>query len=169
MSGRESRVPQRALAYREIELTYEVLRGDATAQLQAIAGFFAQVGGRYGAFWLAPPGLSALAGQTLGVGDGARTVFGLIATTGGAAEPVQATSGVAAVYLNGVAQSGGWSVSPGYLPAIVFASAPAAGVTVSADFGVLWLCRFAEDVADLENFLALLWRWRTVKLQTTRP
>jgi hypothetical protein len=60
-------------------------------------------------------------------------------------------------------------VSGGYSPAITFATPPAAGVRVSADFDVLWLCRFAEDVADFENFSALLWRWGTVKLQTTRP
>ena len=30
------------------------------------------------------------------------------------------------------------------------------------------LCRFAEDVADLENFMPLLWRWGQVKLQTAR-
>jgi hypothetical protein len=112
--------------------------------------------------------LSALVNQALGVGDGARTVFALMATTGGAVEPVQASGGVSAVYLNG-ASSEGWTVSGGYAPAITFSTPPAAGVRVSADFDVLWLCRFAEDVADFENFSALLWRWGTVKLQTTRP
>jgi hypothetical protein len=169
VSGRESRYPARANAYRDIELTYDVLRADANAEFQAIAGFYAGLAGRDGAFWFAPPGLSALFAQTLGVGDGTRAVFPLLAVTGEAVEPVQASSGVSAVYLDGAAQSGGWTVSGGYAPAITFATAPAAGVTVTADFGVLWLCRFAEDVADFENFSALLWRWGTVKLQTTRP
>jgi hypothetical protein len=169
VSGRESRFSRRALADRDIELTYDVLRADANAELQAIAGFYAGVAGRNGAFWFAPPGLSALAGQPLGVGNGTQTMFALLSATGGAVEPVRATSGVSAVYLNGAVQTGGWSVAGGYLPALVFTNPPAAGVAVSADFGVLWLCRFAEDVADFENFSALLWRWRTVKLQTTRP
>jgi hypothetical protein len=168
VSGRESRFAARANAYRDIELTYDVLRADVNAELQTIAGFYASLAGRDGAFWFAPPGLSALVNQALGVGDGARTVFALMATTGGAVEPVQASGGVSAVYLNG-ASSEGWTVSGGYAPAITFSTPPAAGVRVSADFDVLWLCRFAEDVADFENFSALLWRWGTVKLQTTRP
>jgi len=169
VSGRESRHPARAGAYRDIELTYDMLRADFNAELQDIAGFYASLAGQDGAFWFAPPGLSALAGQTLGVGNGSQSVFPLLAATGGAAEPVQATSGVLAVYLNGVAQTSGWSATGGYAPAISFLTPPGAGVTVSADFDLLWLCRFAEDVADFENFSALLWRWGAVKLQTTRP
>ena len=169
VSGRESRYPRHAWIDRDIELTYDVLRADANAQLQALAGFYVGGSGRNGAFWFAPPGLSAFGAQALGVGNGTQTLFPLLAGTGGGVEPVQATSGVSALYLNGVTLAGGWSLAGGYLPGIVFVTPPAAGVAVSADFGVLWLCRFAEDVADFENFLTLLWRWGTVKLQTTRP
>ena len=62
-----------------------------------------------------------------------------------------------------------WSVSSGYSPDITFATAPGAGVTVSADFGVLWLCRFAEDALDLEEFMAMLFELQVVKLMTVRP
>ena len=37
-----------------------------------------------------------------------------------------------------------------------------------ASRGAPRLCRFSEDVADLENFMALLWTWGSVKLQTVR-
>jgi hypothetical protein len=167
-SGRESRALSRALAVYDIELSYDLLRADADAELQAIAGFYADIGGQGGAFWLAPPGLSLVTGQLLGAGDGVTTSFALKRGLEGYAEPVQATSGVSAVYLGGVAQGAGWSVTPGFCPAIDFVAPPPAGVTVSADFGVMWLCRFAEDVADLENFMTLLWRWGSVKLQTVR-
>jgi hypothetical protein len=111
-----------------------------------------------------------VSGQLLGVGDGSTTTFALARSHGTAAEPVAGTSGVAAVYENGVAIPDSlWSVAAGYAPQVVFATAPAAGVVVSADFGALWLCRFAEDIADLENFMTLLWAFRTVKLQTVRP
>ena len=63
----------------------------------------------------------------------------------------------------------GWSVSNGYLPAIAFTSAPAAGAAITADFGILWLCRFAEDVQDFEEFMTMLWTLRTVRLMTVRP
>ena len=169
VSGRESRCTSLATAYRDVELTYDLLRADAPAELQTIAAFYLALSGKDGAFWFAPPGLSNMDGQTLGSGDGSRTSFPLLAATGGAVEPVQATSGVSAVYLGGVLQASGWSVSPGYTPSVLFATPPSAGVIVSADFRLLWLCRFAEDVADLENFMTLLWKWRAVKLQTTRP
>ncbi len=60
-------------------------------------------------------------------------------------------------------------MSAGFAPAIVFATAPAAGVPVTADFGVLWLCRFADDVQDLEEFMAMLFVLKTLKLTTVRP
>ncbi|HXT06219.1 MAG TPA: glycoside hydrolase TIM-barrel-like domain-containing protein [Roseiarcus sp.] len=169
VSGRESRRPLRALAIYDIELNYNLLRAGAEAELQAVAGFYGQMGGQGGAFWLSPPGLATAAGQPLGTGDGVTTTFALKRSFGDYSEPVQATSGVSAVYLNGAEQGAGWSVTAGFSPAVAFAAPPAPGAAVSADFGVLWPCRFAEDVADLENFMTLLWRWGSVKLQTVRP
>ena len=75
-----------------------------------------------------------------------------------------------AVYLDGAPlNASAWSCSGGYAPAIALASAPATGALVSADFGVLWLCRFADDLVDFEEFMATLFALRTVKLQTVRP
>jgi len=171
VSGRESRRARAAAAFYDVELTYELLRADAAhGEMQAIAGFFAAMQGQGGPFWLAPPGQSSLLAQPLGTGDGGTTVFPLVRSLGAYSEPVAGTSGVASVYLNGAPVAAAlYSVTPSYLPAIVFASAPAAGQIVSADFGLLWLCRFADDILDLDNFLALLWALRTVKLQTVRP
>ncbi len=171
VSGRSSRRPRYASAYYDVELTYDVLRSDAThLEMQTIAGFFAEMGGAATPFWIAPPGLSDVAGQILGVGDGATTVFPLVRSVGSYTEPVAGTSDVAAAYLNGVAQSGSsWSISGGYAPAIVFGAAPAPGVVVSADFGVLWLCRFVDDALDFEEFMAMLFTLGIVKLTTVRP
>ncbi len=169
VSGRETRTQQFANPYFEIELTYDVLRSDvAIAELQAIAGFFAQVSGQDEPFWIAPPGLSAATGQAIGIGDGLTTVFPLVASIGSYTGPVFGTSAVPAVYLNGVAPPAGWTVSSGYLPVITFTSAPTAGAAVTADFDILWLCRFAEDVQDFEEFMTMLWMLRTVRLMTVR-
>jgi uncharacterized protein (TIGR02217 family) len=170
VSGRETRAQRFANPYFDVDLTYDLLRADAASlELQAIAGFFEQVGGAAAPFWIEPPALSAVAGQTIGVGDGSQTVFPLAASIGPYTGPVSGTSGVAAVYLNGVAQPSGWFVSNGYLPAITFTSAPGAGIGISADFGVLWLCRFADDLQDFEEFMTMLWALRTVRLMTVRP
>ena len=170
VSGRESRAAQRAAATYDIELTYEILRSAAAhEELQTIAGFFAEMSGAATPFWVAPPGLSALTGQALGTGNGSAMTFPLVRSVGGATETVQGTSGVATVYLNGVPQSSGWIVSSGYAPAIVFSTAPGAGVAVAADFGLLWLCRFSEDVQDFEEFMTMLFELRTLRLTTVRP
>ena len=95
VSGKEARARSRTSAAYEVELTYELLRADANAELQTLAGFYLTAGGANALFWFTPT------------------------------------------------------------------NAP-------ADFGAPRLCRFSEDVADLENFMALLWRWGSVKLQTVR-
>jgi hypothetical protein len=170
VSGRETRTQQFANPYFEIELTYDVLRpGAALAELQAIAGFFEQTAGQDEPFWVSPPSLSAVAGQLIGIGDESRTVFPLVASIGPYTGPVYGTPGVEAVYLNGAAQLSGWTVSSGYLPALTFTSAPGSGVVISVDCGILWLCRFAEDVQDFEEFMTMLWTLRTVRLTTVRP
>jgi hypothetical protein len=170
VSGRETRTQQNANPYFDIELTYEVLRSAAAfAELQAIAGFFTQVSGQDEPFWVEPPGLSAVTNQVIGIGDGLTTVFPLVASIGSYTGPVYGTSAVAAVYLNGVAQQSEWMLTSGYLPAITFTSAPASGAAITADFGILWLCRFAEDVQDFEEFMTMLWTLRTVRLMTVRP
>ena len=114
MSGRSSRrwspitfraARARALrfsrAYRDVELTYEVLRSDAAhAELQAIAGFFAEMGGAATPFWFAPPGLSAAStGRRSGRATARRRSFRSSRPIGGYGEAVDGTSGVSAVYL----------------------------------------------------------------------
>jgi uncharacterized protein (TIGR02217 family) len=176
VSGNETRAQRWANPYFDIELTYEVLRSAAAYQeLQTIAGFFEEMSGEDSPFWFGAPGLGSVAGQAIGTGDGATTVFPLVASIPGSAPgagyvgPVYGTSGISAIYLNGVAQGSGWSVSSGYLPAITFATAPGAGVAITGDFGVLWLCRFADDVQDFEEFMAQLFELRTLRLMTARP
>lgn len=170
VSGRSSRRARYATPLYDIELTWDLLRADAAhAELQAIAGFFAAVSGQATPFWFAPPALSALVGQGIGTGDGKTAVFPLVRSVGGYGEAVQGTSGVSAVYLDSVAQSAGWSVSAGDAPAITFATAPAAGVAVSADFGVLFLTRFADDGLDFEEFMTMLFTLGTARLTTVRP
>ena len=170
-SGRATRRANQAEPLYEIELSYELLRADALfGEMQAIAGFFAAVGGAANPFWLAPPGLANVAGQILGVGDGTTMRFALVRTIGGAIKPIAGTSGVAAVYVDGAPlPASAWSLIDGYAPAIALADPPAAGALVSADFGALWLCRFADDALDLEEFMAMLFALGTVKLQSARP
>jgi uncharacterized protein (TIGR02217 family) len=171
VSGRSTRRPAFAGVYYDVELTYDLLRSAAAyAEMQTIAGFFADVAGEATPFWFAPPGLAAVAGGVLGTGDGATTSFALTRSWGSYSEPVYGTSGVTAVYENGVLVAGSaYSVSSGYAPVVTFATAPAMGIPITADFGVLWLCRFADDVLDFEEFMSMLFELQVVKLQTVKP
>lgn len=171
VSGRSSRRPHYAAALYEIELTYEILRDDAAYhELQEVVDFFATSAGRSEPFWLAPPGLAAVAGQPIGTGDGTTTSFPLVRSFGAYVEPVAATSGISAVYVDGaVAPSAAYSVTSGYGPSIVFTAPPPSGAAIAADFGLLWLCRFSEDGLDVEEFMAMLSELRVLKLQTVRP
>ena len=119
-------------------------------------------------FWFAPPNLSDVKGQVLGVGDGATVTFPLKLTVGAATIATLGTSGVSAAYVDGVATSS-WALSNAYPPALVFAAPPAAGALVSADFTAVWLCRFAADGLDLEEFMSMLYRLRIVRLTAVRP
>ena len=105
VSGSESGAALTREPIFDIELTYEILRSAAADQeLQTIAGFFAGMDGAATPFWVAPPGLSRLAGQAIGTGDGSTTTFPLVATVGGVDGDCVGTSGVIAVYLNGESQ-----------------------------------------------------------------
>ena len=171
VSGRATRRSSRAEALYDVELTYQLLRADAPlARRRRSPVSSPQSAARQIRFGSAPPSLAEVVGQILGVGDGTTTRFALARTTGAYVETVAGTSGVSAVYLDGAPlPAAAWSCSGGYAPAIALASPPATGALVSADFGVLWLCRFADDGLDFEEFMAMLFALGTVKLQTARP
>ena len=161
--------PRVAAVRHRIDLRALAHAAAAYEEFRTIAGFFEEMGGADQPFWIAPPGLSAITGQAIGTGDGSTTVFPLVASVGPFTGPVYGTSGVSGVYLDGVSQGSGWTVSSGYAPTVTFATAPAAGVAISVDFGVLWLCRFADDVVEFEQFMSQLFALKTLKLQTVRP
>ncbi|MGC1860253.1 MAG: glycoside hydrolase TIM-barrel-like domain-containing protein [Methylocystis sp.] len=169
-SGKSSRRMKMRWPLYEIELTYDFLRGGAaTQELQNILGFFESAQGQAQPFWLAPPGLSALTNQMIGTGDGATTVFPMQRATGAFSEPLAGVSSLTAVRVNGAALApGAWSLSSGYEPSLTLASAPAIGASVNVDGAALWLCRFAENALDFEQFAYNLFRLKSVKLVTVK-
>lgn len=124
-------------------------------------------------FLFADPSDQSAAGQALGNGDGATVDFPLVRSfgTNGFAEPMLGVQPTPNVYLNGVKQTSGWSLysSLGYTNVgdyIQFASPPAAGAAVTADFSYFFLCHFADDSIALENFLYQLWQAKEVKFES---
>ena len=71
-------------------LSYDLLRADATADLQTLAGFFLARQGSCDSFLYTDPNDKAVTGQAIGTGDGTTTAFQLVRSFGGYLEPVTA-------------------------------------------------------------------------------
>ena len=170
MSGRETRTQRFANPYFDIDLTYDLLRADAAhLELQAIAGFFEQASGETAPFWVEPPGLSAVTGQAIRtrrrLDDGFpagrldrflhRPRLRDIGRRCGLPKRCRAAERMDR--FKRISTGDHIHVGAG------------AGAAITADFGILWLCRFAEDVQDFEEFMTMLWTLRTVRLMTVRP
>jgi uncharacterized protein (TIGR02217 family) len=169
VSGKEVRASKYLAPLWLIELNYDLLRMvSPNNELQAIVAFFEECQGEDASFYFEPPQLSPVFGQALGTGDGTTTTFPFAVAIGGA--PITpANISTPNIYLDGVLQSSGFAVNATALsPTVTFATAPASGVVVSADFHWFFLCRFDDDSADLEEFMAELYALRSFRLRTVR-
>lgn len=174
VSGREVRVSNYVFPLYDFELVFNALNSDGsylgvgTQSLQTLMGFYAQMMGKFGQFLFTDTTDNSAVQQTLGVGNGAATTFtfGRALATGAPIEPVGWVTSLSTVYLNGVAQSYGWSwATPNSL---IFANPPANGVTVAATFAYSFLCRFSEDALEFEQFMNNLWMLKSCKFQSVR-
>ncbi len=170
VSGREVRAAKYVSPLWEIELNFDLLRVvSPNTELEEVIGFFEDCAGEATSFYFEPPTLSPLAAQAIGIGDGSTTTFPFTVSLGAATLSPAGVATVSAVYLNGAAQSSGYVVNATPLaPSVTFATAPASGVAVTADFHWYFLCRFDDDSEDLEEFMAALYALRSLKLRTVR-
>jgi hypothetical protein len=172
-SGREVRLPLYDYPLYEFEATFDALDSDGAwpsvgaQSLQSLLGLFLQCQGQFGTFVYVDPTDRAAAGQAIATGDGSTTAFVFQRALGGFIEPVSWVTSVEAVYLNGVAQASGWSLTQPN--ALVLATAPAAGAVISADFSYGFLCRFLADQNDFENFMNGLWTVESLKFRSVKP
>ena len=147
------------------QITIAAYPGVWTNTLQTLMGFYLARGGARGTFLFIDPDFNSMTGQGIGAGDGTTVVFSFVRTFGGQVEPVGWVTAVAAVYLAGAPVTSGWTVSGN---AITFATPPASGVVVSADFSYGFVCRFLEDTIDFEEFMDNLWQLKSLKFRQVR-
>jgi len=180
-SGREVRAAFWSAPLWKISLTYEFLRDDAQhvdpngySELQQLVGFFLARQGAFDSFLIdlaqltRKPLDSTISGQPIGTGDGSTTSFQLVRNIGGYLEQVQNPAGQSAtVYVAGVRKTQGvdYTIANGI---VSFASPPAAGAAITADFQWLWRVRFALDELEFGNFMYLLWECKEVELIEVR-
>ena len=176
VSGREVRVALMNYPLYEFEATYNGLASSATpsftglgaASLQSLLGFFLRLQGQFGTFLYADPDDNAVTAEAFATGDGTTTMFTIMRSLGGFLEPVGWVTGIAAVYLNGAAQSAG-TYSLTAPNTLLFTSPPGSGVIVSADFAYAFNCRFLDDRMDFEEFMSNLWRLDSMKFRSVKP
>lgn len=139
-------------------LTLEFLRAAAAyGEMQALVGFYNQVGGSAQVFqYTDPDDKDVPAHQVFATGaqvTGAQTAFQLVRTFGGFVEPVFAVDTVTEVRINGIAQGGGlYSVSDKGI--ITFNNAPPAGASLDWTGTFNWFCRFDADGYDFSKWTA---------------
>ncbi len=183
---------QQSVIY-ELELSYEFLKNkgitysDDMAYLQE---FYEAVRGGYGWFTFDPSQLNLcsmsvvqdvtkLRNGFFGVGDGVSTAFPLWRSTsalgGGTVtrcELIQNVTLLAGVYENGVlVPSGGYMLANRGAPPqggawITFTAAPPLGATLTWAGNYSYLCKFSEDMLELNEFLYQFWELKSLKLDT---
>jgi uncharacterized protein (TIGR02217 family) len=173
VSGREVRDALYHNPIWQFELTFDGMDSSANTyaglganSLQSLMGFFLQCQGQYSTFLYTDPTDSAATEVALATGDGSTTSFTFSRYMGAFFEPVGWVTSISNVYLNGVNQASGWSLSTPNL--LVFASAPSSGVVVAATFAYAFQCRFDSDDQDFEQFMSNLWKAESVKFKSVR-
>ena len=187
VSGRETRLGYWTYPMYEWDLTYSVLRDfqpcpDFTilSELKRLEGFYLAMQGSLTGFFYLDPDDNTVTGQFIATADGTSTDYLVVRTWGDASYGATVTEPVGdctnpTVYLNGIEQTlnvdytVGSSVGANLL---IFASPPAAGVTITIDMTYLFYVRFKEDSLDFEKFSgppgAGFWTVKKLTLQSLR-
>jgi uncharacterized protein (TIGR02217 family) len=172
-SGREVRDSLWRYPLWEFEAVFDGLDSTSSSypglgaqSLQSLMGLFLQSGGQFGTFLYTDPTDNAVVNQGIATGDGSTTTFTMGRSLGGFTEPVGWVTSIANVYLNGVNQASGWSLTTPN--SLVFGSAPGSGVVITASFAYAFNCRFLDDSEDFEQFMQNLWKVDSLKFRSVR-
>jgi len=171
----------------EFELVWNYLKvaGVTTANdFSYLKNFYEAMRGAWGRF-VFDPSQANLSNLTLsadytqlengfsGIGDGVTTVFPLWRSTsalGGGnvtlLERIQNVSTLIGVYVNNVLQSSGAYTLTNFPASITFTTAPATGYPVCWSGNYNYLCSFAEDTNDLNEFMWQLYELKSLRLET---
>lgn len=153
----------------DFELTYEFLedRTGAESSLKTIMGFFLQRQGSFDSWLFKDPDDYLVEAGVIGTGDGVTTQYPFLRSMGGFFEKIGQvdTDNDINVYFDGVlVDPADYTVTMPNL--IVFDSAPAEDVEITADFQFFFACRFIEDQMDFEKFMDKLWALQTCEFRS---
>lgn len=167
-SGRESRASKWVYPRWRFNLTYHVLNNaSGTEELRAVLGFFLSRGGAAESFIYMDTEDYSVTDQAIAVGDDATTEFQLLRTYGGFVEPVYApklASPAPTIKLDGVTKTITTHYTLDADGVLKFVAPPGAGVLVTWSGQYYFRVRFAQDEAELEEFMVNLWKYQRVEL-----
>jgi uncharacterized protein (TIGR02217 family) len=163
-SGRETRVALMSYPHYTMGLNYDVLRADATKELQQLMDFFLARKGAFDNFLYQDPDDCAVTNQQFGTGDGATARFPLVRAVyaGGFLEPVMNLNGAPSISKAGTLLTTGYTVSA--LGVVTFSSAPTVGQALTWTGGYYFRCRFVNDQMDFDEFMYQLWQLKKCDL-----
>ena len=159
-SRREFRSRSATLPLYQYTNTYEFLRSGAEQELQLLVGFFNDHGGAFDSFLYPDAVDKTISGQAFGIGSGAQASYQLVRAFGGFVEPVTDLNGAPQVFVDGVLQGGGYTVSS--IGVVTLTAAPGAVLTWSGAF--YKRVRFMRDQLDTSAFMQDLFEAKKVEL-----
>jgi uncharacterized protein (TIGR02217 family) len=172
VSGREMRARRWKYPRYAFDIPYEAVCADDShpgvtpRSMQMLVDLYHRCGGRVGTFLFKHPDDCYVTGQVVGTGNGATTSFKFQRTLVSFVEPVCWVLSVEAVYLDGVQTEDGWSLTEPN--SLVFTTAPASGVVITADFVFAFECRFDMNELEFEGFAHRLYSVGTVRFKSVR-
>lgn len=176
----------------EIELVFSYLKQNrriispwsVSNDLQYLQEFYEAVGGGFNWFVFDPSvssfedmsitsDFSKLKNGFIGIGDGVTTSFPLwrstVALGGGQVnllERIQNATSVTGIYVNNAEQLSSTYTINQFPATVVFNTPPPTGGVVSWGGTYAYLCQFAEDSIDFNEFMFQLWELQSLKLTT---
>jgi uncharacterized protein (TIGR02217 family) len=166
LSGKRIRVPLYTYPTYQYEISFDVLRTDASLlELQTLQGFIAAVQGPAQLWAYDDPNDDSANGQDFGIGDGQTTTFQLVRSYGGFTEPAFLVNGTPAIFVNGT------TTTPASISAygvVTFSTAPAAGAVLTWTGNFYWPCRFDDEATEFENFMSGFFRLKSLKFSTEK-
>ncbi|MBI5050543.1 MAG: DUF2460 domain-containing protein [Nitrospirae bacterium] len=141
-SGREKRRSKWSKPIRTLDTWLE---NENDAAVNLIWEFFKARKGKFDTFWVKFPTSFKVTGEAVGAGDGEQTVFNL--------DFFPVDTAAAKVYLNGILQVSGYTISndlTNEIAKITFSMAPGEGVVITADYEYYIQVRFDDDKLSRE-------------------
>ena len=171
----------------EFDINWNYLKNNGVTtsdDQQYLQEFFEAIGGGFQFFQFNPStynlenltvtqDFTQLKNGFFGIGDGVSTIFPLWRSTsalGGGnvnlIERIQNITALGGIYVNGSLLPGADYSLANYPSVVTFTSAPAAAATLAWAGSYDYLCQFAEDMADFEEFMFQLWKLNSLKLES---